>query len=155
MSQNKFCGHLEDNPVYDLCGNGRKSSHHAVVVCPQARTLREAMRQHWLLPDELQFRYTGTNAQRNTETTSYSNCGGPGTCIIILLLMQELYVCRGLGGFSSKLLGKLIMTLRCVPEFWLERQAASIIELRPCSPKASTSPSWRDMESTTARLDQN
>jgi hypothetical protein len=29
-----------------------------VVVCPQARALRQAMSQHWNLPDEFFFSYT-------------------------------------------------------------------------------------------------
>lgn len=36
-----------------------ENSHHAVVTCPQAYGLRQAMREYWLLPDEKQFAYCG------------------------------------------------------------------------------------------------
>lgn len=56
---NKFKRKLEPTPTCDLCGNGYETSYHAVVVCPQARALRQAMSQHWNLPDEKIFSYTG------------------------------------------------------------------------------------------------
>lgn len=37
----------------------RESSHHAVVQCPHARALQEALSQHWPLPDDAQFWYIG------------------------------------------------------------------------------------------------
>lgn len=42
-----------------LCDREAETSHHATVVCPQATGLRTAMREHWVLPDEEQFSYTG------------------------------------------------------------------------------------------------
>jgi hypothetical protein len=56
---NKFKRKLEPTPTCDLCGNGYETSYDAVVVCPQARALRQAMSQHWNLPDEFFFSYTG------------------------------------------------------------------------------------------------
>jgi len=56
---NKFKRRLEATPICDLCGNNDETSHHAVVSCPQARALRIAMSEHWHLPDDEQFRYTG------------------------------------------------------------------------------------------------
>ena len=56
---NKFKRRLEATPICDLCGNNDETSHHAVVICPQARALRLAMTEHWHLPDDEQFRYIG------------------------------------------------------------------------------------------------
>ena len=42
-----------------LCGNAPEDSFHAVVECPQARTLCWAMREHWPLPDERLVKRTG------------------------------------------------------------------------------------------------
>ena len=39
--------------------DGNKSSHHALIQCPRARDLRQAMGQHWLLSDDERFQYTG------------------------------------------------------------------------------------------------
>jgi hypothetical protein len=35
-----------------LCGLAAETSFHATVECPQAFNLRQAMRDHWKLPDE-------------------------------------------------------------------------------------------------------
>ena len=77
------------------------SAHRLIMqwfFAPRAQTLHEAMRQHWLLPDKLQFLYIGkewllslldkcTKEQR--DHILFLVCGGPGTYIIILLMMQE------------------------------------------------------------------
>lgn len=54
----KYIKHMEKEDVCQLCGMGRETGHHATVVCPQARNLRTAMREHWSLPGEEQFAYT-------------------------------------------------------------------------------------------------
>jgi hypothetical protein len=41
------------------CTDGNKFSHHALIQCPRARDLRQAMGQHWLLSDDERFQYTG------------------------------------------------------------------------------------------------
>ncbi|XP_062186766.1 uncharacterized protein LOC133890399 [Phragmites australis] len=45
----------------EICGNGEEDGFHAVVLCTKSRALREALRQHWSLPDEIELRYTGPN----------------------------------------------------------------------------------------------
>lgn len=57
--QAKFVRNLERDNRCPLCDCEAETSFHATVSCPQAYALRQAMRQHWVLPDELQFRYTG------------------------------------------------------------------------------------------------
>lgn len=86
--KNKFKRNLEPSPTCGLCGKEEETSYHAVMSCRQARTLRDAMRDHWDLPDEAQCRYTGgewllllidraTDDQRNA---------------LLLLLWQAWYV---------------------------------------------------------------
>lgn len=55
----KFRRNLEVGERCALCDREAESSHHAVVVCPQAHGLRMAMRKHWLLLDEELFAYSG------------------------------------------------------------------------------------------------
>ena len=56
-SKNKHRRRLEDDNICNICGNGIEDSFHAVILCPQARALRQAMREHWALPDEKFFTY--------------------------------------------------------------------------------------------------
>ena len=50
---------MEDDSICNICGNGFEDSFHAVVLCPRARALRQEMREHWALPDEMFFTYPG------------------------------------------------------------------------------------------------
>lgn len=43
----------------DICGMEDESAHHAVVRCTKAAALRKEIQQHWLLPDEQQFTFSG------------------------------------------------------------------------------------------------
>jgi hypothetical protein len=53
------------NVVWDskmpLCGISSEDSFHANIECPQAKHLRDAMREHWPLPTEDWFRRTGVD----------------------------------------------------------------------------------------------
>lgn len=55
----KFVRHLEVGDRCLLCDRDTENSYHAVVACPQAQGLRAAMREHWPLPEEEQFSFTG------------------------------------------------------------------------------------------------
>jgi hypothetical protein len=55
----KFIRKMEASNICPLCSREVESSYHATVTCPQSRGLRMAMRDHWQLPAESQFRYTG------------------------------------------------------------------------------------------------
>jgi hypothetical protein len=55
----KFIRKIEASDICPLCSRDVESSYHATVTCPQARGLRMAMRDHWQLPAESQFKYTG------------------------------------------------------------------------------------------------
>jgi ribonuclease HI len=55
----KFTRKMEQADTCLLCGLAAETSFHATVECPQAFNLRQAMRDHWKLPDEEWFRYTG------------------------------------------------------------------------------------------------
>ena len=50
---------LVANDICPLCDREPETSYHATVTCARAQDLRHAMREHWPLPDEEQFRYTG------------------------------------------------------------------------------------------------
>jgi ribonuclease HI len=49
---NKKYRHIEDQDVCQLCGQQAEDTYHALVVCPHALALRQAMRDHWTLPAE-------------------------------------------------------------------------------------------------------
>ncbi|KAF8697530.1 hypothetical protein HU200_035862 [Digitaria exilis] len=55
----KFRRGLQLEDRCPICNGDVETSHHATVVCPPARGLWEAMRQHWPLPDKSKFAYTG------------------------------------------------------------------------------------------------
>lgn len=55
----KYARKMERDACCRLCDREIETSFHAIVTCPQAQGLRHAMRQHWNLPDEEQFRYSG------------------------------------------------------------------------------------------------
>lgn len=55
----KFVRGVEVDDRCTLCDRETENSFHATVNCPQAIGLRLAMREHWPLPDEEQFRYSG------------------------------------------------------------------------------------------------
>jgi hypothetical protein len=50
---------LTEEATCQICGAIDESGHHAVVQCTKARVRRNEMRQHWELPGEEQFQYTG------------------------------------------------------------------------------------------------
>jgi len=50
---------MEVSDICPLCDREPETSYHAIVTCPRAQGLRVAMREHWRLPDEEKFRYTG------------------------------------------------------------------------------------------------
>ena len=49
---NKKYRHLEQQDVCQLCGQHAEDVYHALVACPHALALRQAMREHWVLPSE-------------------------------------------------------------------------------------------------------
>ena len=55
----KFHRRLETSDTCPLCDREPETSYHATVSCPRAQRLRAAMREHWKLPEEEKFRYTG------------------------------------------------------------------------------------------------
>ncbi|KAF8650478.1 hypothetical protein HU200_063843 [Digitaria exilis] len=55
----KFIRKIETGDQCTLCDREMENSFHAAVSCLQARGLRLAMREFWLLPDEDQFTYSG------------------------------------------------------------------------------------------------
>jgi ribonuclease HI len=57
--KNKHKRRLEDDSICNICGNGIEDSFHAVVQCPQAHALQHSMHEHWTLPDENFFGYSG------------------------------------------------------------------------------------------------
>lgn len=56
---NKHRRHLESQSDCELCGWAREDVFHAVVACPHAKGLRDAMRAHWSLPREEEIINTG------------------------------------------------------------------------------------------------
>lgn len=72
---------MEITPICDLCGKDCQMSHHAVVDCPQAITLRTAMAQHWQLSDDEQFRYTS----KDWLLLLLERCPMDQRCLILLL----------------------------------------------------------------------
>ncbi|WVZ52919.1 LOW QUALITY PROTEIN: hypothetical protein U9M48_003918 [Paspalum notatum var. saurae] len=57
--RNKFLRTLEKDSTCEICGLIAESSYHVVVECSAAHDLRIAMRDHWSLPPEKAWRYTG------------------------------------------------------------------------------------------------
>jgi hypothetical protein len=49
---NKKYRHLEQQDVCQICGSNEEDVFHALLVCPHAVALRQAMRDHWSLPLE-------------------------------------------------------------------------------------------------------
>lgn len=49
---NRCYRRLDEQSICELCGLAREDVFHAVIICPHARALREAMRDQWLLPGE-------------------------------------------------------------------------------------------------------
>lgn len=58
---NKHRRHLADQTDCELCGWEREDVFHAVVDCPHAKGLRDAMRAHWSLPREDEILNTGAD----------------------------------------------------------------------------------------------
>lgn len=58
-TRTKFVRRLEASDICPLCDREIETSYHATVACPRVQGLRLAMREHWRLPGEDQFRYTG------------------------------------------------------------------------------------------------
>ena len=52
---NKCYRHLVQYETCELCGHVREDCFHACVRCPHAVALRQAMREHWVLPVEDDF----------------------------------------------------------------------------------------------------
>jgi hypothetical protein len=48
-------------PICTICGHASEDAHHAIVSYTLARALREELRAHWSLPDEVAFR--GSNKE--------------------------------------------------------------------------------------------
>ena len=48
--------HLEVDSTCLLCGQAKEDVHHALVICPHAAALWEAMREHWALPTPADLR---------------------------------------------------------------------------------------------------
>lgn len=56
--ENKKIRRMETQNTCGLCG-GVEDVHHAVLLCPHARSLRQAMREKWPLPREEDLHYSG------------------------------------------------------------------------------------------------
>jgi hypothetical protein len=56
---NKKHRHLEQESSCLLCGHPEEDCFHAVITCPHARALREELRKHLVLPDEIHLRNVG------------------------------------------------------------------------------------------------
>jgi hypothetical protein len=56
---NKKYRHLDQQDVCELCGSHEEVVFHALLVCPHAVALRQAMRNHWHLPAEEDLVRTG------------------------------------------------------------------------------------------------
>lgn len=52
---NKMRRKIVPSGTCEVCGVGEESTMHALAWCPHAVSLRQLMRQQWLLPDEEQF----------------------------------------------------------------------------------------------------
>jgi hypothetical protein len=50
---------LERVGTCQVCGMEDETGYHATVTCTKAVALRHEMRQHWTLPEEARFKYTG------------------------------------------------------------------------------------------------
>jgi ribonuclease HI len=57
--KNKFRRTLEPDDTCTICGSAVEDAHHATVRCSKAAGLRQAMRDHWALPKENSFNFTG------------------------------------------------------------------------------------------------
>jgi hypothetical protein len=44
-----------------ICGMTDETRHHAMVVCPKAKALRQRLREDWVLPQEDKLKYTGND----------------------------------------------------------------------------------------------
>jgi hypothetical protein len=55
---NKKYHHLEQQDTCQLCGQQPEDAYHALLICPHALALRQAMRQHWLLSAEQDLSWT-------------------------------------------------------------------------------------------------
>ncbi|KAM0843073.1 hypothetical protein ACQ4PT_057951 [Festuca glaucescens] len=58
---NKFRRKLEVCEKCDICGMESEDAYHAVNRCTKAAGLRHALRDHWKLPPEHTFRYSGND----------------------------------------------------------------------------------------------
>lgn len=56
---NKHRRHLAERPDFELCGHDREDVFHAIISCPHAQALRQAMRDQWALPKEEELVWTG------------------------------------------------------------------------------------------------
>ncbi|WVZ60335.1 hypothetical protein U9M48_010378 [Paspalum notatum var. saurae] len=56
---NKYARKLEEGSRCTMCGMAAKNSYHATVSYSAAVDLRDAMRKHWLLPEEERWWYSG------------------------------------------------------------------------------------------------
>lgn len=57
--KNKCRRTITHDETCNICGTGDEDEYHAVVACTKSRALRFAMREHWCLPAEKTFWYTG------------------------------------------------------------------------------------------------
>jgi len=57
--KNKRGRHIIRDAACDICGMEEESEFHGTVSCQHARSLRSAMREHWLLPEEKYLVHTG------------------------------------------------------------------------------------------------
>ena len=57
--KNRRGRHIIRDAACDICGMEEESEFHGTVSCQHARSLRSAMREHWLLPEEKYLVHTG------------------------------------------------------------------------------------------------
>jgi len=75
-----------------ICVNEIETSHHVVVVCPQAKALRFAMSEHRELPDDEQFTYVG----KDWLLLLLDRCSKEQRSLILLLLWRAWHVHNGM-----------------------------------------------------------
>jgi hypothetical protein len=87
-TRNKYRRTLETISTCKVCGMTEENSYHATVECTKAKALRDQMRQHWDLPPESSFQYTG----RDWLLVLLDRCNKIQSACILLLLWRAWHL---------------------------------------------------------------